>query len=187
MEETTAPESTRGIYEESEFRFFRNNIINRYYDQICFTVFCINEKGPSVLWEGISENFNAKEASKWANRIGTMAVNFMVTLGMGHNYTEGVYELPLPDINGYRALVCCLMMNGSKLTEEEKENSYYQLVIKTPIEFIQNLHSPAYYQDDLIAFLHDNLGNDISKQKIETLKPEILYMLSDQFVRAEKI
>ena len=172
--------------EDSEYRFYRNNFIANYIDHVCFAVIHVNESGPAVLWEGISDNFEGELKSTWREAIETMAVNYMVTLGMGYNFSEGVYELPLPHTDKFRTLVCCINKNDqNRNLHDDSEDSYFQVVIKVPTVLLAELHSPTYYGQDMIIFLKNIIGLDNTMERLNHLKPEILYFLSDQIVRNE--
>ena len=170
------------INNSSQLILYRNSLVQEYYKDISVSIFYLHEIGPDILWHNYSKIMPHIKKMELDITLKQMAINYMVTLGMGHNYSEGVYDLPIPDTKRFRSLVACLYIDKLENDPASHNKSYIQFCIIVPTDLLEKIRSCSYFQDDLIKLLINHFPTDFNETSERELTNLIIDFLSQQLI-----
>ncbi|MHA2171480.1 MAG: hypothetical protein ACXAB7_16455 [Candidatus Kariarchaeaceae archaeon] len=165
-----------------KIKSFQSEIFDIFSDpnQFPLVLFNIDEYGPGVGFRDfqllpyadlIDENLETYLVN--------LAISYISAMGHGHNYLEGVYDLPAGKLKNYRLLLVSFYL-GSPLNDTYNFNNYYQIGIFVPTPLAQIMPSLATIESVILTNIKRRLEGSffLTVDKLQQIKKEILTILT---------
>lgn len=144
-------------------------------------VFAMSDLGPEVLYHDI-QNLAINEhlsTDKIYEHLLKTSINSIVTLGQGHEYNVGVFDLPSSLIPNFRIMLISFRLSNPKAKDPRLREGYYQVGMFVPKTLLQFLPAYVFFEKELIDLTTSLTSSGQFKTKrFKLLKNEILRILN---------
>ncbi len=158
-------------------------------DNCPMALFAMNDMGPEVIYHDFSLYFKEDISNEPIVEFLTkMAVNSIVTLGQGHEYCEGVFDLPASILDQFRLMVISFRIENMNAHDGRLRNGYYQIGLFIPKPLLQFLPSFVLFEKDLLTLVKSLISSrNFSEKRFKILKHEVLRILNSYCLHLETI
>ena len=157
-------------------------------DQFPLVIFNVDERGPGVAFRDFDALPYADITSNQIDALlAKLAVSYISSIGQGHSYLEGVFDLPAGKLKNYRLILVSFYIGSESKNDGFNFNNYYQYGIFIPTPLSHYLPSFTLIEPFILNCVKTNLegGFFLTVDKIKQTKREILAILT--FVIYEKM
>lgn len=156
-----------------------------------FPTFSVNltSEGPKIITQDFDDipklSFEESNVQRNTNinvYMQNIAISTMVALAQGHQYTEGLFELPAPRLEDHRLMTFSVRMNNttSKDPRLVKGFGLFQIIIFMPKSILEFLPSFSSLEKKFIPYIKSSLENsDLIEPQMPIIKNFILRTLID--------
>jgi small GTP-binding protein len=185
--ETSAKEGTN-IAEA--FKSQISSLINQYYEQLDkmkklrdhtnfpLAVFFMNEFGPDLYYKDFTKlQGNDQEIvdDNLDSFLIQVSISLISSIGQGHSYIEGVFDLPAGDLSNYRLVVLSKRLFNRKATDARLQNGFAIFTFFVSKSYQKFLKKLATIEGRLLTiFNEENDINDLEGDKMIDIKKRIV-------------
>ena len=161
---------------------FQSDVFDIFSDpnQFPLVLFNIDEYGPRVGFCDFQQLLYADLVGEnLDNYLINLAIDYISAIGQGHNYLEGVYDLPAGNLKNYRLLLVSFYL-GSHSSDIYNFNNYYQIGIFIPTPLAQIMPSLITIESVILSNIKRRLEGSffLTVDKLQQIKKEILTILT---------
>ncbi len=144
-------------------------------------VFAMSDLGPEVLFHDLSNlaiNLELTPDRIYEHLLRT-SINSIVTLGQGHDYNVGVFDLPTTLIPDFRIMLISFRLSNPLAKDPRLREGYYQIAMFIPKPLLQFLPAYVFFENELVDLTMSlTSSGEFRVKKFELLKSEILRTLN---------
>ncbi|MCH8907853.1 MAG: hypothetical protein IH840_12255 [Candidatus Heimdallarchaeota archaeon] len=156
-----------------------------------FPTFTINltSEGPRIITKDFDDipavKFEDSKTERGTNidvYLQNIGISSMVALAQGHEYNEGIFELPAPRMNDHRLMTFSIRMTNtmSKDPRLVKGFGLFQIIIFMPKSILEFLPSFSSLEKKFIPYIKSSLENsDLIEPQMPIIKNFILRTMID--------
>ncbi|MHA2249945.1 MAG: tetratricopeptide repeat protein [Candidatus Kariarchaeaceae archaeon] len=146
-------------------------------DRFPSALFKITEMGPVVLLTDFNE-YPEKLEMKLDSFLYQLAINFSVIIGQGHNYHEGIFDLPASE--NHRALLYSFRIADPNAVDKRLELGYLQYCIFVPKSIHQYIPSGSAIEPKIAKMITDvKTVDSINLNRMMRMKADILSTIKE--------
>lgn len=142
-------------------------------------IFAMDTFGPAVLASQKLDHIITIDGEEFLQNL---SVNIMVSIGQGHAFSEGIFELPAGNSREYRLLVISFRFaDDTALDPRLQHANLCQVAIFVPRHITFILPANSVFEDKVVNFVKSHLPNVLAIQKVdlEHLKSNIFRLIQD--------
>ncbi|RMG37592.1 MAG: hypothetical protein D6732_06565 [Methanobacteriota archaeon] len=174
-----------------KFAFFNGQELQFFTEyNTGMAVFAMSDLGPEVLFQDISALGLVPDLSqdKIHEHLLRTSINSIVTLGQGHDYNVGVFDLPTTLISGFRIMLISFRLSNPVAKDPRLKKGYYQIALFVPKTLLQFLPAYVFFEKELVDLTTSlTSSGQFHAKKFKLLKTEILRTLNSYCRSPESI
>lgn len=111
-------------------------LVEKVFDpsNIYSVLFKLTEYGPADVYRDFNQLPQIDDVEVY---LVNMGISIISAIGQGHNYSEGVYDMPDHGRSGYRRFIYSFRMQDSTTQDHRLDTGFFQMVLLIPDEYYQ--------------------------------------------------